>query len=1326
MTDRKVTVRLAMTARDYIAEALAADAATRRLAASQKQLGMESSSMGDKMTRAGQLGGRSLLYTAAGLAAVGGAGGALKALPPLLTATAVGASALPGVLGATAATAITAKVALSGVGDALGEVLKQDDPFARLAPNARAFVAEMGASRPVLRGFQQDVQNLAMRGTAADLRMLTTEVLPQVQQGVNRLAADWADAFAEITLAASDPASIDALNTLSASADRFFDRVNTRIRPTAKSISTLVTAADPVVEAIGIKMVGAIDRFNAKVAQAKESGRLDQFFAAGAVAARELADITGDIVHLTGQVISAAQRENTALGQASDRLDAYINSGRSAQDIAGIVHTLTEAYEGLAMVLGPIAGLVRDAFADPGTAQSFKIFFQTIALGTQTLVGLLRILLELNNVFQGVPLALIALAVAAQKVSVAVNAVTTATTRGAAALAGYGAAGATAGKGLTAFGAGVGRLIPVLFALEAAHQLIDFFQDDTVHVDKLDTAVKRFAQDGKVSGEMARLFGDNLNDMGKQAAYAGGQDPFAKIIRSAEKIPGIGGIAQDIAQLFGSDTFTGSKENFEGLDASLVHLAESTGDAKVVGDAFLDVQKKTGLGIEDLNRLLPGTAAELTRLQNAAHAAENGMGDNSERAKLLAGSFHEASLAGKDLAATFDIINGKSLSALQAEVNLEAAYDNAEEVISRNGKTVKRGTHELDTSTKAGRENAEALSAIATNGAAAADAINKKAGNDRAGIPVLREARKEFIEQATAALGSKEAAEQLADAIFKIPDKDIEISVADAKAIEAIEALGFKVKRLPDGTFAIDADDKDAQHKLHDLGFTVRHMPDGTFKIIANDADSKAKLAAAEAQIAAMNGRTVTINLKVRQLTADVTSAAESAYEATKRQIRGNRDGGVYVPRQRGGVRAAQDGLLEAKIAPPGTLYQWAEPATGGEAFVPKNGDRQRGRDILEVAASWYDMAVVPMLRGGIRAAASGLVNFAPRQADAVGATRLDFADSYVRARQAVRSLSEALRENGRSFSANTAKGLENRSAVYGVIRAAQDAAKTKFDETGNVKAANQAYDEHIRRLRAVLAQQKVNSDTIRGLLALAQRPTFDAAAIAPANSAGRIAAVRSQIGAADQLAELRDALSLNLPTATLATPEGRQNLGGILDFLEQAAEAAQDQFNLSGNARTAKNLYNGYVRQLRRTLSQSGYSKTQIDSLLNAYGRITLTPNLRGGVYMAAAGAVSLREPALYAAGERPLYGFAEKATGGELFLPRHGDVARGRDLAEVGAGWYGGRVTWPGQGGAGGGTVEHHTHLNVYPRTLDLSLSTLDGYVRQLDQMHRTGLRR
>lgn len=64
-----------------------------------------------------------------------------------------------------------------------------------------------------------------------------------------------------------------------------------------------------------------------------------------------------------------------------------------------------------------------------------------------------------------------------------------------------------------------------------------------------------------------------------------------------------------------------------------------------------------------------------------------------------------------------------------------------------------------------------------------------------------------------------------------------------------------------------------------------------------------------------------------------------------------NRRGGLYSFAS-GGVTPAHIGF--------GTRYKWAEPETGGEAFIPRRGDRTRSLSILAQAGRWYGMDVVP------------------------------------------------------------------------------------------------------------------------------------------------------------------------------------------------------------------------------------------------------------------------------------------------------------------------------------------------------------------------------
>ena len=91
-------------------------------------------------------------------------------------------------------------------------------------------------------------------------------------------------------------------------------------------------------------------------------------------------------------------------------------------------------------------------------------------------------------------------------------------------------------------------------------------------------------------------------------------------------------------------------------------------------------------------------------------------------------------------------------------------------------------------------------------------------------------------------------------------------------------------------------------------------------------------------------------------------SITETHYLVTadmRSSTRGNRWGGIY--------EHADMGLLNAGIYSPAgpARYAFAEPATGGEAFVPRFGDYSRSVAILDQAARWYGGRFVPGGSGG-------------------------------------------------------------------------------------------------------------------------------------------------------------------------------------------------------------------------------------------------------------------------------------------------------------------------------------------------------------------------
>ncbi|MEV1315373.1 hypothetical protein AB0J14_04730 [Micromonospora arborensis] len=1342
MAERNVTVRLRMVARDYIAGGTEAERMSKRLAAAQRDMAGSFRASGDEMDRtgrkaeesgrrieaSGRRANRGMLYTAAGVAALGAAGAGLKVLPGLLTATATAGAALPPMLLGAAASGGVLAAALNGVGDAAKEVLKTDDPFAGLSKNARAFVAEAKALQPAMVGVQQGFQDRTFKNAAEDLNILATRVLPQVRGGLNELATDWGQSFDQMTAAVADPAFIAGFNSATKGADWFFDLLNNRIPETMRSVGLLVESADPLARAFGQSLINSLDRFNGAIDRAAANGGLDEFFARGAEGAKAFMQVAEGVLTITGLVIREAQKQGGTLQDTAASLDRYIASGRAQGDVAGIVNTLTTAYEGLSDVLGPLGAIARDALADPATADALATMLDVAAAGTQVLQALFGLFQALPGPMQTTVLVAIALGIAVSKTTKALALMQVAAGRAATSLAATGAAGTRAGRGLQTVTAGAGKAVAALVGLQLAGMVLDQFDGAAADVEALGRALEEYAAKGKITGEMSRLFGENLNGMG-EAARGASDRWFPKLGRTIE---GLIPPAKNLNEIIWGGSFTGDVERFQALDASLTQYAKTTGDTATTQEVWNKAFEASGMDMVDFAKLLPSSTAELQRMQEAAHSGTAGMQANSESAKLLAGSFESAALAGKDLATTMDLINGKNISAVEGQIRLEAAYDKGKETVDEYGRVTKKGTNEINLGTEAGRASMEALIGIQQAATAAADAEVKRTGNTAAGLPILNSAREQFIALATKMTGSAAAATALAAEIFKIPDKDVKVDAETETAVAKLKDMGIEIGKLPNGkTVLYAAKTEEGRRRLREAGFELEKLPNGKWVVVGAKTDeAKKKLREAQNLIDRMHGKTVTVTVR-RIMTGDGEVVRGAGGGGT---LRKDAKGGVHLPRATGGVSvpygrpiAAAMGLVRPDIYPASDppLYQFAEKETGGELFLPRRGiDRDRGRALLAIAASWYGGLFTPMRSGGVRAAASGLVNVAPAATTSTGptATRLDYAEAYVRATSAVTSLNAALKENGRTFSTATAKGQANLSAVYSTITAAQDAARVKYEETGSITSANRAYDEHIARLRSTLKQQKINAAQINSLLALAQRPSFTTAPPAPPkNSEAYVAWARGDIAAQAGTGDLADKLSLNLPGVNVTTQHGRENLSAVLDFLGLAGSAAQAAAGQFGTGK-ATELYDAYMGQLRGILTGAGYTAAAINALINTYGRITLTPNARGGVYMAATGGVGmLGEAAIY---QQPAYGWAEKRTGGELFVPRLGDQARGERLLSVGAGWYGGRYT-P-RGGDSGGPTTVNNNLTVNALRADLTIAELQGLQRQMDVEARVGRRR
>lgn len=451
-------------------------------------------------------------------------------------------------------------------------------------------------------------------------------------------------------------------------------------------------------------------------------------------------------------------------------------------------------------------------------------------------------------------------------------------TKAMAELRAMGPAGVRAAEGLTKVGRYARFAAGALVALELASAALESLNSNTVDAERLTKSLEELGKTGKNTGELTRLFGDNLS--GWADAVYDTSSGFSEFGRTAESlIPGLKGLSE----LTWGYSFTQSAEQVKAADEALTELVRN-GKLNEARAAFTRLLQASGVSYEELERLLPGYIEAIREAEKSTSGAAGAQDAAASKAKLLAGGMYSAELAGRKLIDVFNELNGRAIDFAEAQIKVEGGLDRITESFKENGKT-------LDINTKAGRENKQAILDVIQ---ASADAAQKK--YDESG-------------------SIKDATHVYDDYIGRLK--------------ETLRKQGL------------------SKTAINDIIAAYASMPTLVVTTVtANTLPAQIKLAAIEAKVLALKDRTIRISAQV--------------YWTSKGL---HVPGGTHLERWGGITEHAQTGLLrDAEIATPRSpaRYAWAEPATGGEAFVPRRGNTGRSLGILQHAAGWYGHALVP------------------------------------------------------------------------------------------------------------------------------------------------------------------------------------------------------------------------------------------------------------------------------------------------------------------------------------------------------------------------------
>lgn len=458
------------------------------------------------------------------------------------------------------------------------------------------------------------------------------------------------------------------------------------------------------------------------------------------------------------------------------------------------------------------------------------------------------------------------------------------------------------GKGITAFG----RLKDTIASLQlssGALRGIGLALGAGLAVATL--ALAAFAAEQQKSAERAQEWGQALRSSGEEATQAvteigkkllesetgGAFGHFGITMKKALEDVGLSAESLHAALAEGPDAIDAYADSLENLAYKKGLVGENGSSAQ---QTFADeLRKQADAYRQQADAIATMKAAEKDALLDSAAAQS----ENARTGEQMRQTLQANSDAYKDLIAQIRAYADQ----LTASHDKEIAMYEAQDALSKRLSDIKKGAEGaavgLDLSTKSGRENQKAIDALMT-------AINNN--------------KQSLLEQGA---GFEEIHRKIDGSITKWRD----MAVAMGLPREEADALARQMLELPTDVVTRFREEggKSVAQRVAEIHERIKKLPKSTQTKVKALVD-KGDLAAAEALIdRVVRTRTANVVVRAKEI---VVGGGPAARRATQEA-----DGGVLEFYARGGLRERH----VAQIAPAGSWRIWAEPETGGEAYIP-------------------------------------------------------------------------------------------------------------------------------------------------------------------------------------------------------------------------------------------------------------------------------------------------------------------------------------------------------------------------------------------------------
>ena len=426
----------------------------------------------------------------------------------------------------------------------------------------------------------------------------------------------------------------------------------------------------------------------------------------------------------------------------------------------------------------------------------------------------------------------------------------------------------------------------------------------------------------------------------------------------AHQLPGLGSDVSDFLEYLTTDT-QGASEAINGLillfRIGFSAIGPIIAAAEVGVDKFFQAINLVYLALSKI----PGSAGPLAGLRAVLESIEGNSGKASKGVSAFGSSSAAAAAAAKTLASDTESVNNAFDKLLGNAVGAEQAALKFRDALAGLTKSVKDNGTSISANTAAGRSNRESILDIISAAKDARDAsIAQAAGTSRAAQATL-DANAKFRGNISALIGM---ASQLGISTGAMKRLLVQLGLLPNETSTDIRVPGAK----------------DSQLEIDILKKKEEALRDRYLKIKASA--PQGEVDALKAKINALHDKVVT--LTTRQIVETVYSSVISgkydyyghANHATGAVVDYYADGGMREPDH------------VAQLAPAGQMRTFAEPETGGEAYIPLSPDK-RGRSLSIYAETGRRLGVpgagaAPIIAPVVTPQAHRTINVYPQRAD--------------------------------------------------------------------------------------------------------------------------------------------------------------------------------------------------------------------------------------------------------------------------------------------------------------------------------------------------------